>query len=103
MPGAADFACAILTAPATALLVIVGGVVLALVAGEDTIDAGILAGFGAYVVVPPTAVVLRARSRGLDVEAACLLLVLTLVSMATTVAVLVGAMSVAYGYVMSDF
>ncbi|MDP1847798.1 MAG: hypothetical protein Q8K79_08400 [Solirubrobacteraceae bacterium] len=61
------------------------------------------AGFGAYVVVPPTAVVLRARLHGLDAGSACLLLVLTLVSMATTVTVLVGALSVAYRYVMSDF
>lgn len=103
MAGRADFACAILTAPATALVAIVAAALAALLGGEPLAGKAMFAGLAAFVVVAPATSLLRARTRRLRLDWACLLLCVTLVAMAATVAAIVIAMSFAYACFMRGF
>lgn len=103
MPRAPDFACALLTAPALVLLAIVVAAIAALLGGEPAANAAAVAGFAAFVVLPPVTIVLRARAQRLRLDWACLLLCLTLVSMAATFTALILAQAFAYAWLMRDF
>ncbi len=103
MPEPADFVCAILTAPATALLAVLGTILATLTGGYEPIDESIHLGAAAFVLIPPASILLRARSRRLSLGWACLLLCMTIVSMLATLMVLVVAMSYAYAALMQGF
>jgi hypothetical protein len=102
MARADDFACAIAIGPASAVVAIVVALLTALLGGV-TADVASLVGTALFVLVPPATIVLRARVRGLALDWTCLLVLLTLVSMAATVGAVIIALSLVYAHFMGDF
>jgi hypothetical protein len=102
MARAGDFVCAIAIGPTSALVAIIAGLLAARLAGA-TASVAILMAVAVFALMPPTTIVLRARVRGLELGWTCLLLLITVVSMATTLGAMIIAMSLVYAYVMRDF
>lgn len=91
-----------LLGPVSALLGFVCGFVAARAIGVDP-DSTVVAGVMLFVALPPATIALRARAHRLTFGWTCLLLCVTLVSMAATLAALVLAVALAYARVMSGF
>lgn len=103
MPGPADLACALLTAPLMALVALLSGVLALVLGGEPLADAAMFGGLAAFLAMPPASIVLRARIRRLSVDWTCLLFCLTLLSMVATLVAIATAVSFAYAWFMRDF
>jgi len=98
----ADVVCAVAVGPASALLAIVAGTVVGLL-GDGTADTAILFGAALFVAPAPATIALRARVSGLTLGSTCLLLLITIISMAATLSALVLALSLTYAHFMGDF